>query len=69
MRALHIVYSMLALVAITNNQGSVWEQSIPALIIICARCIKNLLKKNLNKLFMTFLDYTDLDKFIALNSG
>ena len=51
-----VSYSMLALVAITNNQKDQFgEQSIPAFDYYMAPGVLNI------------LDYTDFDKFIALN--
>lgn len=63
-----VSYSMLALVAITNNQRDQFgEQSIPAFDYYMAPGVLKTFKKEFKQTIYDILDYTDFDKFIALN--
>lgn len=63
-----VSYSMLALVAITNNQMDQFgEQSIPAFDYYMAPGVLKTFKKEFKQTIYDILDYTDFDKFIALN--
>lgn len=63
-----VSYSMLALVAITNNQRDQFgEQSIPAFDYYMALGVLKTFKKEFKQTIYDILDYTDFDKFIALN--
>ena len=63
-----VSYSMLALVAITNNQRDQFgEQSIPAFDYYMAPGVLKTFKKEFKQTVYDILDYTDFDKFIALN--
>ena len=63
-----VSYSMLALVAITNNQKDQFgEQSIPAFDYYMAPGVLKTFKKEFKQTIYDILDYTDFDKFIALN--
>lgn len=63
-----VSYSMLALVAITNNQRDQFgEQSIPAFDYYMAPGVLKTFKKEFTQTIYDILDYTDFDKFIALN--
>lgn len=63
-----VSYSMLALVAITNNQMDQFgEQSIPAFDYYMAPGVLKTFKKEFKQTVYDILDYTDFDKFIALN--
>ena len=63
-----VSYSMLALVAITNNQRDQFgEQSIPAFDYYMAPGVLKNFKKEFKQTIYDILDYTDFDKFIALN--
>ena len=63
-----VSYSMLALVAITNNQRDQFgEQSIPAFDYYMAPGVLKTFKKEFKQTIYDILDYTDFDKFIAFN--
>ena len=63
-----VSYSMLALVAITNNQKDQFgEQSIPSFDYYMAPGVLKTFKKEFKQTIYDILDYTDFDKFIALN--
>ena len=63
-----VSYSMLALVSITNNQRDQFgEQSIPAFDYYMAPGVLKTFKKEFKQTIYDILDYTDFDKFIALN--
>ena len=63
-----VSYSMLALVAITNNQRDQFgEQSIPAFDYYMAPGVLKTFKKEFKQTIYDILDFTDFDKFIALN--
>ena len=63
-----VSYSMLALVAITNNQRDQFgEQSIPAFDYYMAPGVLKTFKKEFKQTIYDILDYTDFDKFIAIN--
>ena len=63
-----VSYSMLALVAITNNQKDQFgEQSIPAFDYYMSPGVLKTFKKEFKQTIYDILDYTDFDKFIALN--
>ena len=63
-----VSYSMLALVAITNNQKDQFgELSIPAFDYYMAPGVLKTFKKEFKQTIYDILDYTDFDKFIALN--
>ena len=63
-----VSYSMLALVAITNNQMDQFgEQSIPAFDYYMTPGVLKTFKKEFKQTIYDILDYTDFDKFIALN--
>ena len=63
-----VSYSMLALVAITNNQRDQFgEQSIPAFDYYMAPGVLKTFKKEFKQTIYDILDYTDFDKFIELN--
>ncbi len=61
-------YAMLTLVAISNNQKDQFgEQSIPAFDYYMAPGVVKTFKKEFRQTVYDILEYTDFDKFIALN--
>ena len=63
-----VSYAMLTLVAISNNQKDQFgEQSIPAFDYYMAPGVVKTFKKEFRQTVYDILEYTDFDKFIALN--
>lgn len=61
-------YAMLAIVAIASNQkDQIGEQSIPAFDYYMAEGVLKTFKKEFRETIYDILEYTDYDKFIAIN--
>lgn len=61
-------YAMLAIVAISSNQkDQIGEQSIPAFDYYMANGVLKTFKKEFRETIYDILEYTDYDKFIAIN--
>lgn len=61
-------YAILAIIAITSNQkDQIGEQSIPAFDYYMAKGVLRTFKKEFRFLLNDILEYTNFDKFIALN--